>query len=149
MPQRDDRRFLNRLWTQLIDTEDVWPRGTRRSEQRVFDFDFVPSGRQRRPPMFRISYLDFAGETLESDSDTAEGDIERLETHIDEAHSLFGVIDGRLLVSFLNGEAEGLRYMNGSIMGMIGYMARGTAPIPLPRHEVGPRARGRRVLRPR
>lgn len=124
-----DRRFLTRLWTELINTDKPWPKGTPRTAPRSFDFDVVPQGQGGRSPMFRIVYIDYSGETLQDGDDTT--DIDALETHIDGAQSLFGIIDGRLLVSYLRGEPEGISYMDGDLMTMIAYLARGRAPIHL------------------
>lgn len=126
----EERVHLGQLYTELIDTEQPWPRGTQGAEARTFDFDVVASSGPSRQEVLRIRYLDYAGEVLERTGDDVDpGHIAELERHISAAHALFGVIDGQLLVEYLRDEPRGIRYMDGSLMAMLGFLGRGSAPI--------------------
>ena len=137
----DDRRYfldgdwkqdtqLSQIYASVGDTSAPWPAGTRIGETREFIFDckaFGEVGEDR--PVFRISYLDYAGELLEGhpDEHTARSE---LEERVGEAHALLVIIDGREVLRLLRGEQNGSDYFN-RVRPLLGVARRARCPVQL------------------
>lgn len=123
------RVYLSRVFDEVSDTEEPWPRGTRAGESRELDFDCVSFREGVRHRICRISYLDYAGELLEREPETGETALRDLEQRVRAAHGLLGILDGFRVLQYLRGEPAGRRYFRSSIQPMIGMMAGATSPI--------------------
>jgi len=123
------RIYLSKVFDEVSDTAEPWPRGTRTGETRELVFDCVSFDQGTRHQVFSISYLDYAGELLESEQAAGSTALGDLEARIRSAHGLLGMLDGYRVLQFLRGEPAGLRYFRSSIQPMTGIMAGATCPI--------------------
>lgn len=139
MPTRDrsyfletataQRIYLSKVFDEVSDTAEPWPRGTRTGETRELVFDCVSLDEGVKHQVFKISYLDYAGELLESEQEAGSNALSDLEHRIQSAHGLLGMLDGYRVLQYLRGEPAGQRYFRSSIQPMTGIMAGATCPI--------------------
>jgi hypothetical protein len=123
------RVYLSKVFDAVSDTTEPWPRGTRTGETRELVFDCVSMDQGVKHPIFTISYLDYAGELLESEQAAGSTALGDLEDRINHAHGLLGMLDGYRVLQFLRGEPAGQRYFRSSIQPLTGIMAGATCPI--------------------
>ena len=123
------RIYLSKVFDELSDTTEPWPRGTRTGESRELDFDCVSFNEGVKHQVFKISYLDYAGELLESEQEAGSTALDDLEDRIKNAHGLLGMLDGYRVLQYLRNEPAGRRYFRSSIQPMTGIMAGATCPI--------------------
>ena len=123
------RIYLSKVFDEVSDTTEPWPRGTRTGETRELVFDCASFDQGTKHEVFSISFLDYAGELLESEQTAGSTALGDLETRIRSAHGLLGMLDGYRVLQFLRGEPAGLRYFRSSIQPMTGIMAGATCPI--------------------
>ncbi len=123
------RIYLSKVFDEVSDTTEPWPRGTRTGETRELVFDCVSFDQAIKHQVFSISYLDYAGELLESEQEAGSTALGDLEKRIRDAHGLLGMLDGYRVLQFLRGEPAGLRYFRSSIQPMTGIMAGASCPI--------------------
>jgi hypothetical protein len=139
-PVADRRYFLDGHWEQdtdlaeiyasIGDTSAPWPAGTRIADTREFLFDCKAFGRtDEERSVFRISYLDYAGDLLETpaEENTAKGE---LEARVHDAHALLVIIDGRRVLELLRDEPDGRAYMD-RIRPLLGLARRASCPVQL------------------
>jgi hypothetical protein len=139
-PVADRRYFLDGHWEQdtrlamiyasVGDTSAPWPAGTRIGDTREFLFDCKAFNRtDDERSVFRISYLDYAGDLLETDADehTAKGE---LEARVDNAHALLVIIDGRRVLELLRDELDGRDYFD-RIRPLLGLARKAKCPVQL------------------
>ncbi|MEV6411102.1 caspase family protein [Kribbella sp. NPDC051718] len=123
------RVYLSKVFDEVSDTSEPWPRGTRTGETRELDFDCVSFDAGTRHTVFRISYLDYAGELLESEQEAGSTALSDLETRIRGAHGLLCMLDGYRVLQYLRNEPAGRRYFRSQIQPMTGIMAGASCPI--------------------
>lgn len=123
------RVYLSNVFDEISDTAEPWPRGTRTGETRELVFDCVSFRKGVKHPIFRISYLDYAGELLDSEQEPGSTALSELEERIRKAHALLGMLDGYRVLQYLRNEPAGQRYFRSTIQPMIGIMAGATCPI--------------------
>jgi len=123
------RIYLSKVFDEVSDTTEPWPRGTRTGETRELVFDCMSFHQGTKHQVFTISYLDYAGELLESEQAAGSTGLSDLEARIRNAHGLLGMLDGYRVLQFLRGEPAGLRYFRSSIQPLTGMMAGATCPI--------------------
>ncbi len=123
------RVHLSRVFDEVSDTDEPWPRGTRAGESRELVFDCVSYRDGVKHPICRVSYLDYAGELLETEPETGATALVELEERIHGAQGLLGMLDGYRVLQYLRNEPAGRRYFRSSIQPMIGIMAGATCPI--------------------
>jgi caspase domain-containing protein len=123
------RVYLSKVFDEVSDTSEPWPRGTRTGETRELDFDCVSFEAGSRHTVFRISYLDYAGELLESEQEAGSTALGDLETRIRGAHGLLCMLDGYRVLQYLRNEPAGRRYFRSQIQPMTGIMAGASCPI--------------------
>ena len=123
------RVYLSKIFDEVSDTAEPWPRGTRTGETREVDFDCVAFDEGVKHQIFRIGYLDYAGELLESEQDAGSTALSELEARIHGAHGLLGILDGYRVLQYLRNERAGQRYFRSALQPMIGIMAGATCPI--------------------
>ena len=123
------RVYLSRVFDEVSDTTEPWPRGTRTGETRELDFDCVSFDAGAKHKVFRISYLDYAGELLESEQEAGSTALSDLEERIRNAHGLLGMLDGYRILQYLRNEPAGRRYFRSQLQPMIGIMAAANCPI--------------------
>lgn len=121
------RNQLGGIHQQVLDSKLSWPAGTRIGQEAEYLFPVVVKDRDDRHELFEISYLDYAGELFMPNCSEAE--VRKLEAYVDAAHALFGILDGRRLAQYLRDEPDGLTYMHGEILSMIGVLSRSDCPI--------------------
>jgi hypothetical protein len=139
-PVAGRRYFLDGHWEQdtrlamiyasVGDTSAPWPAGTRIGDTREFIFECKAFGRaDEERPVFRISYLDYAGDLLEThpDDQAARGE---LEARVDAAHGLLVIIDGRRVLQLLRDEQDGRDYLD-RIRPLLGLARRASCPVQL------------------
>lgn len=149
----DRRFFLDVEWGQeqrlvdvyqsLCDTSAGWPMAT-----RIGQFDDVVfgcmahdrAGAERR--LFEISYLDYAGELLESEPleesddplDPAtrdQGAVKELKAKVHGADALLLMLDGRRMLQWLRGEEVGTSYFEWRIAPLLAVARRAKCPVQL------------------
>jgi hypothetical protein len=123
------RIYLSKVFDELSDTAEPWPRGTRTGETRELDFDCVSFDEGVKHQVFKFSYLDYAGELLESEQEAGSTALSDLEERIQNAHGLLGMLDGYRVLQYLRNEPAGRRYFRSSIQPMTGIMAGASCPI--------------------
>jgi hypothetical protein len=123
------RIYLSKVFDEVSDTAEPWPRGTRTGETRELVFDCMSFDHGTKHQVFTISYLDYAGELLETQQAAGSTGLSDLEARIRNAHGLLGMLDGYRVLQFLRGEPAGQRYFRSSIQPMTGMMAGATCPI--------------------
>jgi hypothetical protein len=123
------RIYLSKVFDELSDTAEPWPRGTRTGETRELDLDCVSFDEGVKHQVFKISYLDYAGELLESEQEAGSTALGDLEERIRNAHGLLGMLDGYRVLQYLRNEPAGRRYFRSSIQPMTGIMASASCPI--------------------
>lgn len=123
------RIYLSKVFDEVSDTTEPWPRGTRTGETRELVFDCVSFDEGVKHQVFKISYLDYAGELLESEQEAGSTALSDLEDRIRSAHGLLGMLDGYRVLQYLRDESAGRRYFRSSIQPMTGIMASATCPI--------------------
>lgn len=123
------RIYLSQVFDEVSDTAEPWPRGTRTGETRELAFECMSLSQGVKHHVFTVSYLDYAGELLESAQASSSIALNDLEARIQSAHGLLGMLDGYRVLQFLRGEQAGLRYLRSSLQPMTGMMAGATCPI--------------------
>jgi hypothetical protein len=123
------RVYLSRVFDEVSDTGEPWPRGTRAGESRELVFDCVSYREGVKHRICRISYLDYAGELLETEPEAGATALQELEQRIKSAQGLLGMLDGFRVLQYLRNEPAGRRYFRSSLQPMIGMMAGATCPI--------------------
>lgn len=123
------RVYLSRVFDEISDTGEPWPRGTRAGESRELVFDCVTYKEGVKHRTCRISYLDYAGELLESEPEAGATGLRELEQRIHTAQGILGMLDGYRVLQYLRNEPAGRRYFRSSLQPMIGIMAGATCPI--------------------
>ena len=123
------RIYLKKVFDELSDTAEPWPRATRTGETRQLDFDCASFDEGVKHLVFKISFLDYAGELLESEQEAGSTALNDLEERIRTAHGLLGMLDGYRVLQFLRNEPAGRRYFRSSIQPMTGIMAGASCPI--------------------
>ncbi|MCA1672940.1 MAG: hypothetical protein LC799_12340, partial [Actinobacteria bacterium] len=123
------RVYLSNVFDEISDTAEAWPRGTRTGETREIAFDCVAFDEGVKHQVFRISYLDYAGELLESEQEAGSTALSELTEHIQNAHAVIGILDGYRVLQYLRNEPAGRRYFRSTIQPTIGIMVGATCPI--------------------
>jgi hypothetical protein len=128
----DQRLKLNTIYRTISDTGQGWPRGTRVSECTEYLFDCIALDEDHeRHHVLTISYLDYAGELLETAQDSGQGAFDQLTEQIGSAHALLGVLDGYRILQLLRGEEAGRRHLEFDVRTMLGLLQGASAPIHL------------------
>lgn len=125
----DQRLELAGVFRQIANPASPWPPGTSRGDMREYTFDCAVHHDERKYRVLRIRYLDYAGEHLERIHRGTSAKLRELETNIEEASALLGIIDGYRMLQYLRNEPEGREYFHGTIEPMIGLMTSATAPL--------------------
>lgn len=121
---------LAQLHTQVRDTSAPWPYATRPGDTREFLFACKASDRAHQQcTVFRISYLDYAGELLEPTDLTRVA--AELETRVDDAHALLLMLDGQRVLQLLRDKPEGQEYFDDRLWPLLGLAHRATCPVQL------------------
>ena len=149
-PTGDSRFFLDgdlrqdqELFGHFGDTHAPWPAGSQLGDIREFMFDCKAhdsAGAVRT--VFRISYLDYAGDLLEPGVKHEEaGDLlelgvgheeaGKIEAKVKQAHALLVIIDGRRVLQLLAGDREGDRYFDVRLQPLLLLAGRASCPIQL------------------
>jgi hypothetical protein len=124
-------QMLAWIYRRVGDTSSPWPAGSPIGETREFLFDCKAYSRSGPPrTVFRISYLDYAGDRLEprNIAQEAGGD---LEERVEQAHALLVVIDGQRVRQLRAGHAQGHDYFDGRLVPLLRLAARKSCPVQL------------------
>jgi hypothetical protein len=127
-----ERVALARLYRQVSDTAQPWPKSTRVGESREFTFDCVGVDEANtQHKVLRLKILDYPGEVLVEGSERNTAALQELVQHIEDAHALLGMIDGYRVLQLLKGERAGHTYFQHSLQPMFGLMQSASCPIHL------------------
>jgi hypothetical protein len=140
-PVNDRRYFLDGdfrqdqslawIYGHLSDTSAPWPAGSQIGDTREFLFDCRAYDRAADAhTVFRISYLDYAGDLLEPRDDKHEA-VEDVEARVNDAHALLVIIDGRRVLQLLRDEPEGHDYFNRRLQPLLRLTGRASCPVQL------------------
>ena len=128
----EQRIKLNTIYRTISDTGQGWPRGTRVSECTEYLFDCIAVDEEKkRHHVLSLSYLDYAGELLETEQESSQGAFRQLTGHIGSAQALLGVLDGYRILQLLRGEEAGRRHLEFEVRTMLGLLQGASAPIHL------------------
>jgi hypothetical protein len=128
----EQRIKLNTIYRTISDTGQGWPRGTRVSECTEYLFDCIAVDEEtKRHHVLTLSYLDYAGELLETEQESSQGAFRQLTEHIGSAQALLGVLDGYRILQLLRGEEAGRRHLEFEVRTMLGLLQGASAPIHL------------------
>jgi hypothetical protein len=128
----EQRVKLNTIYRTISDTDQGWPRGTRVSECTEYLFNCIAVDNEGgRHHVLDISYLDYAGELLETAHESGQEAFRQLTEHIGSAQALLGVLDGYRILQLLRGEEAGRRYFEFEVRTMLGLLQSASAPIHL------------------
>jgi len=125
-----DLRQDQELFGHFGDTHAPWPAGSQLGDIREFMFDCKAhdsAGTVRT--VFRISYLDYAGDLLEPGVKHEEAG--KIEAKVKQAHALLVIIDGRRVLQLLAGDREGDRYFDLRLQPLLLLAGRASCPIQL------------------
>lgn len=125
----EHRVSLSAVLREVSDANRPWPAGTMVGQTRRFTFDCLARTGQAWTPVLRISYLDYAGEVLELARGENLTALRELETSVERADAVLGMLDGRQLLRFLHGEPAGASYLAAAIQPMLGMMLATRSPI--------------------
>jgi hypothetical protein len=122
------RVWLGGLLSTVVDPEQEWPGATNRAGTRTYMFNCVAQVSEEPTTAFAIEYVDYAGEIFEllGESDAA---LEDLVARVRAADALIGVLDGRRVLQFVRGEAQGRAYMIAKIAVMVQLMSQARCPM--------------------
>jgi hypothetical protein len=124
-------RLLASLYQKVRDTSAPWPSATRLGDTRQLLFDCKAHDRTREErTIFRISFLDYAGEILEPGEDVTPATGE-LKARIDDAHALLVIVDGRRVQQLLRDEQDGRDYFDRRLWPLLGLAHRALCPVQL------------------
>jgi hypothetical protein len=127
----DQNLFLASIYMQVRDTSALWPKATRIADTRRFLFDCKASDpAHEERTIFRISYLDYAGEVLKpgADSTAVAGE---LNARIADADALLVIIDGRRVLQLLRDERAGRDYFDHELWPLLALAQQALCPIQL------------------
>ncbi|GGM68770.1 hypothetical protein ACFFX1_29885 [Dactylosporangium sucinum] len=124
-----DRVRLSGVLRQVSDARQPWPAGTAVAQTRRYTFDCMARAMDGWVPVLRISYLDYAGEVLEEALGDDGAALRELESEVDRADAVLGMLDGRQILRYLTGDPGGTAYLVAAIQPMIGMMVTGRSPI--------------------
>lgn len=116
------RVWLGSLLSTVVDPTEPWPSGTARHDTRTYRFDCVTQVAEKPTTAFSIEYLDYAGEIFEM-LGAGDAPLHDLMQKVTAADALIGVLDGRRVLQFLRGEAQGRAYLIAKIAVMVQLMA--------------------------
>jgi hypothetical protein len=123
--------FLAALYRKVRDTSAPWPPATHIGDTRRLLFDCKAHERTlNERTVFRISYLDYAGEMFEPNGDPSTPTAE-LEASIDDAHALLVIIDGWRVRQLLRDEPDGQDYFDRRLWPLLGLAYSALCPVQL------------------
>lgn len=97
-------KILTRKYQQLADPEEDWPAGTLRSEVSDWRFTCTHVGEGGSVDVFKISYLDYAGESL---TESLDGQDFEPGSEAQKADSVLVLLDGQKVLRFMDGRSGG------------------------------------------
>jgi len=136
-------RQLARIYASVSDTSAPWPPATRIGNTHTFRFDCRARDRAgHERTLFRISYLDYAGDLLELGPDDGTGElleprrseqakVKDLTAKFNDADALLVIVDGRRVLQLLRNEDEAHDYFDGRLRPLLGEARRATCPVQL------------------
>ncbi|MET7397756.1 hypothetical protein ABZS66_30135 [Dactylosporangium sp. NPDC005572] len=124
-----DRVRLSGVLRQVSDARQPWPAGTAVAQTRKYTFDCMARAMDEWVPVLRVRYLDYAGEVLEEALGDDGAALRELESEVDRADAVLGMLDGRQILRYLVGDPGGTAYLVAAIQPMIGMMVAGRSPI--------------------
>ncbi len=117
----EQRVALSGVLREVSDPTQPWPAGTAVGQTRTFGFDCLARSADEWTPVFRINYLDYAGELLEHSRTDATA-LHELEGYLGRADAVLGMLDGRRIAQYLRGEPAGRTYLHATVQPMLGLM---------------------------
>jgi hypothetical protein len=124
-------QFLAWIYGHVSDTTVPWPPGSQIGATREFLFDCKAyDGAGVAHTVFRISYLDYAGDLLEP-RDSEHEALAEIEARVKDAHALLVIVDGRRVLQLLRGEPEGHDYFDRRLHPLLRLAGRVSCPVQL------------------
>lgn len=118
--------FLAEVYSQVCDPGADWPSATSRGDTRTILFDCLARDQRVDHTVFRMSYLEYAGEIMVGNA--SEQEQHDLSVHIANAHALVAMLDGVRVRQYLRGEHAGIKYFEAQIIPMINQMSQARCP---------------------
>jgi hypothetical protein len=139
----EQENYLARMYASVSDTSAPWPKATRIGN--LEDIVFTCRAHDRmgaERALFQISYLDYAGELLESGSlerpdgpprarASEQGAVRQLKARVESAHALLLILDGRRMLQLLRSEHEGHDYFDRRLAPLLAVARRAACPVQL------------------
>ena len=127
----EQESFLEWIYGKVSDTSESWPPGSKVGATRDFLFDCKAFEPRREPrDLFRLSYLDYAGEVFEPGS-TPHAALKDVADRVKCAHALLVIIDGRRTLQLLREEPEGQDYFERRMRPLLRAAGRASCPVQL------------------
>jgi len=139
----EQENYLARMYASVSDTSAPWPKATRIADLEDFLFSCMAHDRMgAERTLFQISYLDYAGELLESESLDEPDDlmqprsggrsaVNELKEKVQNAHALLLILDGRRMLQLLRNEHEGHDYFDRRLAPLLAVARRAECPVQL------------------
>jgi len=139
----EQENYLARMYASVSDTSAPWPKATRIGNLEDILFSCMAHDRMgAERTLFQISYLDYAGELLESESfdqpdDQSQarsgerGAVNELKAKVQNAHALLLILDGRRMLQLLRNEHEGHDYFDRRLAPLLAVARRAECPVQL------------------
>ncbi|MEY2441520.1 MAG: hypothetical protein QOJ46_946 [bacterium] len=124
-------QFLEWIFGRVSDTSESWPPGSHIGGTREFLFDCkARDSRREVRNLFRLSYLDYAGELLEPSPGQPEA-LQEVADRVQGAHALLVLVDGRRALQLLRGDAAGGDYFDRRMRPLLRLAGRSSCPVQL------------------
>ncbi|MFI5842551.1 GTPase domain-containing protein [Catenuloplanes sp. NPDC051500] len=127
---RAEVALLNKWFSQVEDTGQDWPAGTAAADTR--EFTFTARARTRTGtlrPVLRLVYLEYAGKVLTEPEEPGSKLWNDLDTQVQRADALIGIIDGHRVRQWYDGEPEGRIRLQHAMTAMINRMLTVHKPV--------------------
>jgi hypothetical protein len=136
-------QYLARMYASVSDTSAPWPRATRIGNLEDILFSCTAHDRTgAERTLFQISYLDYAGELLESEPldepdgpphahAGEQGAADELKAKVQNAHALLLILDGRRILQLLRNEHEGHDYFDRRLAPLLAVARKAECPVQL------------------
>lgn len=124
-------RSLAAIYEKVSNTDAPWPAGTQIGDTREFGFDCKACDRSgAEHSVFRISYVDFAGDLLEPGDQEYEA-AAWLEERVERADALLVIIDGARVLELLHNKPAGHNHFDCQLMPLLRLAGRASCPLQL------------------
>lgn len=104
----EKRKRLVSIYRQVATTDEIWPKGTRRSEISEWSFICkVQTPNLAVYPACKFTYIDYAGGWITDESEDDDSISSQFDDELKNADALLGLLDGQKVLEMMRGEKGG------------------------------------------